>query len=265
MRLVGVWMLVVGLVARAGAEPPTEALAYAVLGVARTTVGAKARVQGDVGCMSNELALGPGTRIGGSAAAPSITTGRGTRAAGGYFCSLLDESPDGCMALPNPLVATPTIVVVGPPSNSDVSAAKRTKSTTPLAPGAYGTLTVGTAAEMALAGGSYQFESISLGARARLLCRAACDVTVRGRVELGQAARLGAADGVVPEAVVLRIAGQGETTAFAAKSRASVRGSVYAPSAGVTLGQTVKVTGALVGDTVTVGARARLQGLTVAP
>lgn len=258
-------LVVAGLVARAGAEPPTDALAYAVLGVARVSVGAKARVQGDVGCVSDALSLGSGTRVGGAAAAPAITTGRGTRVAGGFFCATLDESPDGCMALPNPLVVTPTIVVVGAPSNSDVSVAKRTRSTTPLAPSAYGTLEIGPAAEMALAGGAYQFESIAIGARAKLLCRAACEIVVRGRVAVGQAARLGAADGVAPEGVTVRIAGQGQSTAFAARSRASVRGNVYAPSADVTLGQAVKVTGAIVGDTVAVGARARLQGPAAAP
>jgi hypothetical protein len=169
------------------------------------------------------------------------------------------------MAFPSPLVATPPIVVVGPPSNGDVSAAQRSKSTTPLAPGTYGRLTVGSAAQLSLAGGSYQFESISLGKRAALLCRAACDVTVRGRVDAGQTSRLGAADGLAPEAVVLRIAGQGESAAFAAKSRVTVRGRVYAPSGRVAVGQAAKVTGALVGDTVEVGSRTRVQGPAVAP
>jgi len=261
-------MVVAGLVAQvpgALAAPPTDALAYAVLAIERATIGAAARVEGDVGCVSDGLELGPRTRVSGVAAASAITLGQNARVAGGFFCATLDGSPDGCMALPSPLVAAPTIVVPGPPSNSDVSAAKRTKATTPLAPGAYGTLTMGTASEMTLAGGNYQFDSVTVGNRAKLLCRAACDVTVRGRVKVGQAGRLGAADGVAPSAVLLRIAGQGEASAFLAKSRVHVRGSVYAPTGDVTLGAAVKVTGAIVGSTVTVGSRARLQATTAAP
>ena len=261
MGQLGVWMVVVAtLVARvpvALAQPSSDVLAYALFGVERVSVGAKTRVQGDVGVLSNALAIGPGTRVTGLAAAPSITLGRNARAAGGFFCETLDGSPDGCGALP--FINAPAIVVVGSPSNSDVSAARRTKSASPLAPGTYGALTIGAAAELALAGGTYQFESIVLASRAKLLCRAACDITVRGRVRLGQATRLGPADGVATGSVSLLIAAQDEATALEAKSRAQLRCSVYAPTAEVTIGAATKVTGALVGNTVTVGPRARLQ------
>ena len=269
MRQLGVWMMVVvSLVVRvpvALAAPPSDVLAYALFGIEHASVGGKARVQGDVGVLSNALELGAGTRVTGLAAAPSITLGRNARVAGGFFCGTLDGSPDGCTTLPNPLIATPSIVLVGPPSNSDVSAARRTKSTTPLAPGTYGALTIGAAAELGLAGGTYQFESIVLGSRAKLLCRAACDITVRRRVRIGQATRLGAGDGVAPGSVSLLIAAQDEATALEAKSRAQLRCSVYAPSAEVTIGAATKVTGALVGNTVTVGSRARLQAPSGAP
>ena len=263
MWTVVVWMALAAMLCWqpvARAEPPTDASAYALLAIERATVGAKARVQGDAGSVSEALSLGNGTRITGAVAAPSVTLGKNARVAGGFFCITLEGATDGCMPFPNPLVATPTIVLVGPPSNTDVSAARKTKGTTPLAAGTYGALTIEKAAEMSLAGGTYQFESITLAARAKLLCRAACVVTVRGRVTIGQATQLGAGDGVAPGDVVLRIAAQDESTAFEAKSRARLRASVYAPSGEVTIGSAAKITGGLVGSRVTVGSRARLQG-----
>ena len=264
MRQLAVWLgLVVVVTGRSAvAAPPTDAFAYAVLATERVDLGGKGRVQGDVGCLSSTVSVGPGTKVTGVAAAPSITLGKNARVSGGFFCSTLEGSADVCMPLPNPLVATPTIVLVGAPSNSDVSAAKRSKSTTPLAAGAYGKLTVGGAAEMTLAGGTYQFESISVGARGKLLCRAACDVTVRGRIEVGQATQLGAAKEVAPAGVIFRVAGQGESTALSAKSRATIRGTIYAPSAKISIGGATRVAGSLVGGDVSVGSRARLQAPT---
>lgn len=243
------------------AAPPTAALGYAVFALQRATIGARTRVGGDAGALFDTLTLGTHARVSGSAAGPTIAAGRGARAIAGFYCTTLTGGDgDTCQTLPNPLIATPTIVLVGPAGNTDVTAAKRSKSTSPLAAGTYGALTLGTASQVLLAGGAYQFESITLGARAKLLCRAACDVTVRGRVQAAQATQLGAGDGVAPASVIFRIASQGQATAFSAKSRVRVRGSIYAPGADVQLGAAANVSGSLVGNAVTVGARGRLQG-----
>jgi hypothetical protein len=266
MRKVGVWMgmvvCVLGWAASGAAEPPADVLAYGVFAIQDASIGSRARVQGDAGCLLGELSLGQSTRVTGAAAAPSIRLRRRARATSGFFCSSIDGGNATCSTLPNPLVTTPAIVPVGPPSNVDVSVDKHGKATTPLAAGVYGTLTAGTAAEVTLSGGAYQFEAITVGARARLVCLAACDVTVRGQVRIGQAARLGAADSIAVSGVIVRIAGTGERTAFDAKSRAQIRGTIYAPSADVRLGAATKHSGALVGNTVSVGPRARLQGPT---
>jgi len=249
----------------AAAAPPTTAQSYAVFAMQRVRVNSKARIQGDVGALFDTLELNPHVRVSGVAAAPTIDIGRGARATGGLYCSTVQTNgADTCQALPNPLIAAPNIVLVGPAGNTNITAAKRTKSSSPLAPGTYGTLTLGTASEVILAGGGYQFESIDLASRAKLLCRAACEVVVRGRVSISQATQLGAGDGVAATAVTFRIAAQGQSTAFDARSRAQVRGSVYAPSAAVSVGSSAKVTGSLVGDTVSIGARARLEGGTPA-
>jgi len=264
MRQLAVWLgLVVAVTGRSAlAAPPTDAMAYAVLGTERVSIGVKGRVQGDVGCLSTTLAVGAGTKVTGVAAAQAITLGKNARVAGGVFCATVEGSTDACMALPSPLVPPPTIVLVGAPSNTDVSVAKRSKSTTPLAPGVYGALTVGGAAEMTLAGGTYQFESIDVASRGKLLCRAACDVTVRTRVSVGQATQLGAAKDVASSGIVFRIAGQNASTGFAAKSRAKIRGSIYAPNSGVSIGSASNLTGAIVGGDVQVGSRARLAAAT---
>lgn len=264
MRTLGVWLgmvaWVLGGAAIGAAAPPNDVMAYGVFGIQETTIGSRARVQGDVGCFFGAVSLGQSTHVSGAAAAPSIHLRRRARALGGYFCSMLDGGNATCSTLPNPLVATPALVLVGPPSNIDVSVAARGKATTPIQPGAYGALTAGTAAEMTLAGGTYQFESIEAGARAKVLCLAACDVTVRGQVKLGQAARLGAVDSIAASAAVVRIAGTGTKPALDAKSRVEIRGTIYAPSADVKLGAAAKQSGALVGGTVSIGPRARLLG-----
>jgi hypothetical protein len=266
MRQVGVWMgMVVCVLGWAGsgagaAEPPADVLAYVVFAIQNASIGSKAHVQGDVGCMFGELSLGQSTRISGAAAAPSIRLRRRARASGGVFCSSVDGGRATCETLPNPLVAPPVLVFVGPSSSNNVRVDKRAKATAPLAAGAYGTLTLGAAAEVTLSGGTYQFESIVAGARARVVCLAACDVTVRAQVKLGQAAKFGAVDSVAASAAIVRIAGTGARTAFDAKSRVQIRGTIYAPNAEVKLGAAAKQTGALVGSTVSIGPRARIQG-----
>ena len=255
--MVAAW-LVVG-VAAVGAQPSKSVLAYAAFGMQRVSVGSKARVTGDVGCLFDELSIGQGTRVTGRGAAPTIVLRKSARASGGYFCVTLEGSADTCMPLPNPLIDGPAIVLASP-GNLDVSASRHTKAQQALAAGAYGTLSVGTAAQVALAGGSYQFESIDVRSRAKMTCLAACDVTVRTTVKVGQAARVGAGDGVPASGVVFNVAAQGERTAFDAKNRATIAGTIYAPSAEVKLGSAVKLTGALVGDSVTIGPRAHLTG-----
>jgi hypothetical protein len=255
--------VVAGVVAAAStarAQPPGDVLAYAVFAIQNVSVGSRARVTGDAGCLFGELALGQSTRLTGQAAAPNIRLRNRARATGGFFCSAIAGRNVTCAPLPTPLVQSPTFVVVGSPSNVDVDVAKKSKSTSPLSAGAYGALTAGPASEVMLAGGTYQFESIELGARARFLCLAACDVTVRGRLRIGQAGRLGAADSRPASDAIFRVAAAGERVGFEAKSRVQIRGTIYAPSGDVKLGAAVKQSGAVVGNAVTIGPRARLQG-----
>src|SRR5262245_38892812 len=102
MRLVLGWAVTVASmvfgVAGALAAPPTTALGYAGFGLDRVELGAKSRVQGDVGCLFDQLAIGPGTHISASAAAPAITLGRSVRAGDGYFCATISGADEPCMA-----------------------------------------------------------------------------------------------------------------------------------------------------------------------
>jgi cytoskeletal protein CcmA (bactofilin family) len=259
MRRAAVWMVVaLGAGGPAAAAPPTDVRAYAAFGIDRVTIGAKARVTGDVGCLFEELSLGQGTRVTGAAAAPTIRLRRHARVTGDVFCAALVGTSDSCQPLPNPFIDGPTIVLAQP-GVLDVSTPPRATADAPLPAGAYGRLTLGAASHLTLAGGGYQFESIELKSRARLVCAAACEVTVRGAVVLGQATRLGAADGVAAP-VVLRIAASGTSTALDARSRAIVGATVYAPNGDVRLGASTRLTGGLVGHRVTIGPRARVQG-----
>ena len=257
----GVWMVMVAvatgaLAGVARAQPPTDVLQYAVFGIQRTSVGARARVDGDVGSLVEGLTIGHAARVSGVAAAPTVTLRRRGRATGGYFCGTLSGSTEPCMALPTPLIPPPTIVIATP-GTIIVSAPKGTGDTGPLPAGSYGRLYVHRAAVLTLAGGSYQFASINVATRAGLTCSTACDITVQKKVVLGQSARFGAGDGVKASDVVVSIAGQGESTALASKNRTTVRGMIYAPSATVQLGPAARTVGAIVGNVVTVGPRAR--------
>lgn len=254
-------VVVVGVLAArvVRADPPTDVLAYAVFGIQHVKLGAKGKVQGDIGGLFDFVALGQGVKVTGAVAAPAIMLRNRARVSGGYFCATLTGTTDPCTDLPNPLIAGPAIVLPSA-GNLDVSAPKHAKEPQPLPAGAYGELKAGTASEVLLAGGAFQFESMAIGARAKVLCAAACEITVRTTVTMKQGARLGAADGVPPDDVIVRIAGQETATAFAAKSRTTVGGSIYAPSAGVALAAGVRVAGSIVGDSVTIGPRARLTG-----
>src|SRR5689334_16458155 len=106
MRQLAVWLGLVAVMAgrSALAAPPTDAMAYAVLGTERASIGAKGRVQGDVGCLSTMLAIGAGTKVTGTAAAQAITLGKSARVSGGVYCATVEGSTDACQALPSPLV-----------------------------------------------------------------------------------------------------------------------------------------------------------------
>ena len=257
MRSVVVWM--VGMLACAvpvWAAPPSDVLGYAVFGIVRVSIGARSRVAGDVGVLFETLDVGRRTQVAGAAAAPSITLHQ-RASASPLFCGTLTGSSATCEPLPNPLIGGPTIVLATP-GNLDVSAAPGSRTTAPLAAGAYGRLNVGAAARVTLVGGSYQFEAIDVANRGHVLCLAACNLTVRGGVRLGRAARLGADDGVAASDVLVRIAAQGQANALETQRRATILGSIYGPSGEVTIGAAARITGAVVGNVVSIGPRARL-------
>jgi hypothetical protein len=253
-------MWVMGLVACAtpvAAAPPTDVLAYAVFGIERVSIGAKTRVEGDAGVLFDVLEVGRRSRVLGTAAAPTIALKR-QASASELYCGTVTGGAATCEPLPNPLIDGPAIVLAMP-GNLDVSAARGSRTTQPLAAGAYGRLDVGSAARVTLAGGRYQFESIDIASRGKVLCQSACELIVRTRVVIGQAARLGADDGVSSADVILRIAAQGTATALDAANRAKLLTSVYAPSGDVKIGAAAGVTGAVVGNVVTIGPRVRLR------
>jgi cytoskeletal protein CcmA (bactofilin family) len=261
-------MVAVGAVSGSGAPaaaaPPSSATAYAVFATSGVEIGAKGRVDGDVGCLFAEVSLGRGTRATGAAAAPAITLKRGARASGGYFCGTIAGTEDACSTLPNPLISGPPIVLAEP-GNLNVSASRRAEVTSPLPPGTYGTLTVGTAASVPLAGGTYDFAAIEIRSRGRVECLAACDVRVQRDVRLAQAVRFGAVDGLDPASVTLQVGGLDSKTAVSVKSRARVQGTIYAPSGDVVVGAGARISGAVVGLTVSIGPRARLTGPSATP
>lgn len=260
--MVVVWsgsVLAVALVGGlARAQAPTDVQAYAVFGLAETTLSSRSNVQGDVGCLADVLELSQRTKVSGAAVAPTVRLRDGAKASGGYFCNTMEGSNGACMTMPGPFTIEPMTVTT--PGNLDVSAPKGTKTTGPLAPGAYGKLTIGTKAQATLAGGSYTFSAIVVGRRAKLLCLAACDVLVQGNVRVREDSQLGAASGVPASGVTFQIASQGQKSALDTRKRVTIGGSIYAPSGDVRLGSQSKLTGGLVGNAVTLGPRVHVTG-----
>lgn len=252
-------MLAVALVGDfARAQAPTDVQAYAVFGLAEAKISSRANVQGDVGCLADVLELGQRSKITGAAVAPTVRLRSGARASDGYFCNTIEGSNAACMTMPSPFTIAPMSVTT--PGNLDITAPKGTKTTGPLAPGAYGKLTVGNEAQATLAGGTYTFSTITVGRRAKLFCLAACDILVRGSVRVREKSQLGAGNGVAASSVQFQIASQGEKVALDTKKRTTISGSVYAPSGDIRLGSQSKLTGGLVGNAVTLGPRVHVTG-----
>jgi hypothetical protein len=256
LRAVGCWVVatVLGAGVAAAQTLPTSPTGWAVFGLDAVTIGARSRVSGDVGVNQGSATL-KRTRVRGAVVAADVGVRRAT--ADTLFCVTVTNSDVPCQTLPSPVVPPGSVTLVTLPDLSgkeDVSVPRHAQHA-PLDPGQYGDAVVGPASQLVLTGGDYAFQSIKLASRAKLLCQADCTVSVRDGVTLGQATRLGATGSA---AVVLRVQADAKGSGVRIASRAQVSGVVYAPTAAVRVGQAARVSGSLVGQTVTVASRARL-------
>jgi hypothetical protein len=257
--------LVLGLLTvapRLGAQqaPPTLD-AYAVFGLENVALHVGAQVvAGAVGANRGSVRLGAGVRVAGSVAADTIRIGPSVRA-GSLFCRLATGPRRlTCGALTVPVVDVATLPLVQVVSGAADVRVPAGAATAPLAAGAYGAVRVGPRGRLLLAGGSYAFRSIGIAPRGRLLCAAPCRLSVEENVVLGSHALLGAAAPLDAHAVRLDVEASGHRVGFAARPRATIAATVYAPQSAVVLASGVRASGALVGRTVTAGAGARIDG-----
>lgn len=264
MKMMGRWMLVVTMVAGVGRAaavdaPSTVLTDYAILGLKGVTLKARVNVlSGDVGCNAPDgsVTLIDRAKVAASVAANEIRMGRGT-SAGALFCTLLEQlavknGPTTCVAATAPLVDSGALPFVQVSPGTQDQRLEPRAVLDALPPGAYNHLRVGTGGKLVLAGGDYAVRSIDLRKRAQLLCAAACNISVLGRVRIGERSELGPVAPLDATGVRVDIKADGAFAAFKALRGSTVAANVYAPGGDVTLGIGGTYTGAFVGEHVLV-------------
>jgi len=251
-------MALFGTPGPAAAQTPRPA-SYAVLGLEDVTLRAGVQVEGgNVGANRGEVTLGPGARVDGKVIADTIRV-HGRPRAGSLVCRLL-VGPRGfaCETLATPVVDLRSLEIIQvTPGAADV-AVPANANAAPLAPGAYGNVRVGRRGRLLLGGGVYSVRSITLGPRGRILCTAACRISVQEQVRLRPRALIGAVAPLDARAVRIDIEGSGRGPSFTSGSRTDVDATIYAPDGVVVLGRNGRYTGAFVGDIVRVGTGSRI-------
>ncbi len=262
----GVVVVVVGMALGAagpvGARPQVrpEVTGYAVLGLDAVTLRPRVRVEaGSVGANRGTVLIGRGTRIAGAVAADIVRLGHNVQL-GSLACRILEgaQNVTGCGPLTAPLVASDRLTLVQALAGATVVTVPSRASTAPLAPGAYGEVSVARHGLLLLAGGNYDVRSITLAPHGNLLCIDHCRIRVQDRVLLRRGARLGAAAPATTQDVRVDIEGNRSDPAFKTDTRAQVSGTVYAPRGDIVLGSRGRYDGAFVAATVTVGSAARV-------
>jgi hypothetical protein len=274
--------LLVGLCDHSAAQSQPTLRDFAVLGLEGVRVGPGARVQpGAVGASTGNVRLAAGAVVPGSVVADSVHVSRGTRVgrlycrivAGGRFGSGTVGGPTvggapipGCRALTTPIVDPALLAPIPVTPGSDELRIPDVTGPAPIAPGAFGAVSVGRGSLLQLAGGDYQVQSIRLARTARLVCLEECRIGVAESVRLGARAQLGAAGGLAPTRVRVDIAGADvDGVAFRAGAKAVVAGTIFAPGGQVVIGPRGDYRGAYVGRSVAVRPRTRVREATAFP
>jgi hypothetical protein len=245
-----------------GAQPMVPELgAYTVLGVQDVGLRRAARVtSGAAGAVGGTARLGRKARVAGALAAPTVRLARDIRT-GPLFCHVVSGPAPlpGCAAFTDPLVdpalLQPPAVTAG---SIDLVVRPRT-GMAPIPPGSFRDVRVGRGAVLQLAGGTYDAQSLRVGARGRLVCVAPCVVNVLQTVRLKPGAELGAEAATRADTVRVNVGAIGGS-AFVARPEASVSATVFAPGTGIVLGPRGVYRGAFIGATVLVGAEATVRG-----
>ncbi len=235
--------------------PPASPFAYAVFGLGDVTFkdGVRA-VDGDVGSNAGTMTVGQNVRIAGTVVGQTITLRKGALP-DELFCLLLKGAPSTmtCQAATFPVVSAsqlPAVQVV--PGTTDLRV-PRGGSTSPIPAGAYANVRVASHGTLVLAGGTYVFRSIRVGARGQLLCAAACQLGVANTVQVRANAILGGTSGTRAEAVRVNVARTSGNTVFSANKRSNVSAVVYAPGGRIDLRDRGTYVGAFVGGRIKVG------------
>jgi hypothetical protein len=212
-----------------------------------------------------EVLAGPSALFQGGSqiAAQSVMLTNSTKAGDVFYVDKLSVSP-GVVSTPKqgyvPLFFGMPVV----PSFSAGGQDLTLSGTQTLNPGTYGALTVTPNADVTLTGGDYAFTSIEVKAGATVRFAAPAQVNVKGRVLIGNMAKLLPAAGVNARQVVLTATGADgppnkPADALAFGSFAEIGVDAYAPNGTLSLGANVTAKGAFLGRRVLIGSNSTLE------
>lgn len=246
-----------------------EGVAVSQLSIITGSVGARVASAGPFLADNAEVSIGAGTimisntsnLVGDSLALKSLAQvynpSYNTLANSGAIVRGTSVTPINLKLIPS-LPSLPTIAAGT--QNISVAAGK----VLTLAPGSYGTLTVGQGGRVNFTGGLYQFQAWSVAQNSRIFFNAASEVRVAGRVSVGQLSIVGpapTATALRSRDIVLYVAGQnGSTGTLAATPKAVVfsqgsllRLNIVAPNGTVQMDQATAMSGAVFGKWVSTG------------
>ena len=258
-------MVAVGVACAAAAHAggpglPSSPFGYAVFATGDVTLRNKVRgVNGDVGSNGGRVLVGQDTPVLGAVVGPRVTMRKDARA-GSLFCLLL-EGPGGgaCQAVTFPVVDPALLLPVQVVPGTTPLRVPSKGSTSPVAPGAYADVRIGSRGLLVFAGGTYAVRSIRIQPRGQLLCQEPCRIGVMERVRLQPRAMLAGTARTRPSQVHVDVALTSSSPVFAAAPRATVGALVYAPGGRINLRNQGNYVGAFVGKTVTIEMGALVQ------
>ncbi len=255
--------------ARTSTHPPRtrRATLYAMTTL---DLGPNSQVVGDVAVRNatsehppRSLTLAPGAMIDGSARADRIDLAPGSLISQDATYNQIDRRPNatigGRASSPLPLPVVVAVPATPPIAPGQQAITVPRGSTLTLAEGAYAGVCVGCSngggrgtTRLLLAGGTYHFASLTLGAGAELQCSSPCEVRVAGDFTTGPQTTAGSA------ATAL--------TLFVAGARAEIgphgglAGTLTAPSARLRVAADAALTGSVIAKEIDLGPRVQVQG-----
>jgi cysteine-rich repeat protein len=162
----------------------------------------------------------------------------------------------GAIPFPPPVLSDYPSAVPVPPGESDLTSCSRETKTVP--PGNYGEGKLCRGATWVLTGGTYNFQTLKLASRTRLLCTEPTVINIGDSTTLGNYVLVGPiGTGTRPQDFVINVAGSRVRIGV----RAKIAARIIAPGAFLSLGPAAVIKGQLVANSIRFGRSAIVSGV----